>query len=200
MNDHERKLTAYHEAGHAIVGHVLPDSDPVHKVTIIPRGRASGVTWFLPPEDRSYKSIYELKDILARAMGGRIAEKLIFGEDAVTTGAASDLQHVAELSKEMIVEEGMGKQTRNLVFPEGNTGYYTIATAKPYSEKTAELIDQEIKVLSDEAAARAEAVLKANKPVLDKLAEALLKHETLEEKELEPILKDSKLPATVKLH
>jgi len=200
MNDHERKLTAYHEAGHAIVGHVLPDSDPVHKVTIIPRGRTGGVTWFLPPEDRSYKSIYELKDILARAMGGRIAEKLIFGEDAVTTGAASDLQHVAELSKEMIVEEGMGKQTRNLVFPEGNTGYYTIATAKPYSEKTAELIDQEIKTLSDEAATRAEAVLKANKPVLDQLAEALLKHETLEEKELAPILKGAKLPATVKLH
>ena len=199
MNDHERKLTAYHEAGHAIVGHVLPDSDPVHKVTIIPRGRTGGVTWFLPPEDRSYKSIYELKDILARAMGGRIAEKLIFGEDAVTTGAASDLQHVAELSKEMIVEEGMGKATRDLVFPEGSTGYYTIATSKPYSEKTAELIDQEIKGLSNEAAARAEAVLKANKPVLDKLAEALLKHETLEEKELEPILKDAKLPVTAKL-
>lgn len=200
MNDQERKITAYHEAGHAIVGHVLPDSDPVHKVTIIPRGRTGGVTWFLPPEDRSYKSIYELKDILARAMGGRIAEKLIFGEDAVTTGAASDLQNVAELSKEMIVEEGMGKSTRNLVFPEGNTGYYTIATSKPYSEKTAELIDQEIKVLSDEAAIRAEAVLKANKPVLDKLAEALLKHETLEEKELEPILKDAKLPTGAKLH
>lgn len=200
MNDHERKLTAYHEAGHAIVGHVLPDSDPVHKVTIIPRGRTGGVTWFLPPEDRSYKSIYELKDILARAMGGRIAEKIIFGEDAVTTGAASDLQHVAELSKEMIVEEGMGKQTRNLVFPEGNTGYYTIATSKPYSEKTAEQIDQEVKALSDEAATRAEAVLRANKPVLDKLAEALLQHETLEEEELEPLLKDAKLPASVKLH
>lgn len=200
MNDNERKLTAYHEAGHAIVGHVLPDSDPVHKVTIIPRGHTGGVTWFLPPEDRSYKSIYELKDILARAMGGRIAEKLIFGEDAVTTGASSDLKHVAELSKEMIVEEGMGKQTRNLVFPEGDMGYYTIATGKPYSEKTAELIDQEVKTLSDEAALRAEAVLKANKPVLDKLAEALLKQETLEEKDLEPILRDAKLPASVKLH
>lgn len=199
MNENERRLTAYHEAGHAIVGHVLPDSDPVHKVTIIPRGRTGGVTWFLPPEDRSYKSVFELKDILARAMGGRIAEKLIFGTDAVTTGAASDLQHVAELSKSMVVEEGMGKQTRNLVFPEGNTGYYTIATSKPYSEKTAELIDQEIKVLSDEAAMRAEAVLKANKPVLDKLAEALLKHETLEEKELAPILKDAKLPPAAKL-
>jgi len=200
MNDNERKLTAYHEAGHAIVGHVLPDSDPVHKVTIIPRGHTGGVTWFLPPEDRSYKSIYELKDILARAMGGRIAEKLVFGEDAVTTGASSDLKHVAELSKEMIVEEGMGKQTRNLVYPEGDMGYYTIATGKPYSEKTAELIDQEIKILSDEAAMRAEAVLKANKPVLDRLAEALLKQETLEEQELEPLLKDAKLPPSAKLH
>lgn len=200
MNDHERKVTAYHEAGHAIVGHVLPDSDPVHKVTIIPRGHTGGVTWFLPPEDRSYKSIYELKDILARAMGGRIAEKLIFGPDAVTTGASSDLKHVAELSKEMIVEEGMGSATRNLVFPESDTGYYTIATSKPYSEKTAELIDQEVKALSDEAANRAEAVLKANKPVLDKLAEALLKQETLEEKELEPLLKDAKLPAAAKLY
>lgn len=200
MNENERKLTAYHEAGHAIVGHVLPDSDPVHKVTIIPRGRTGGVTWFLPPEDRSYKSIYELKDILARAMGGRIAEKLVFGEDAVTTGASSDLQHVAQLSKEMVVDEGMGKQTRNLVFPEGETGYYTISTGKPYSEKTAELIDQEVKLLSDEATARAEAVLKANRPVLDRLAEALLKQETLEEKELEPLLKDAKLPVTAKLH
>ncbi len=200
MNDHERKLTAYHEAGHAIVGHVLPDSDPVHKVTIIPRGHTGGVTWFLPPEDRSYKNIYELKDILARAMGGRIAEKLVFGPEAITTGASSDLQNVAQLSKEMIVEEGMGKQTRNLVFPEGETGYYTIATGKPYSEKTAELIDQEVKLLSDEAAARAEAVLKANTAVLDRLAEALLKQETLEEEELAPLLKDAKLPTAAKLH
>ena len=170
MNDHERKVTAYHEAGHAIVGHVLPDSDPVHKVTIIPRGRTGGVTWFLPPEDRSYKSVYELKDILARAMGGRMAEKLIFGEDAITTGASSDLRNVAELSKEMVVEEGMGSQTRHLVFPDQSTGYYTITTSKPYSEKTAEVIDLEVKKLSDEAAKRAEDVLRANKPVLDRLA------------------------------
>ena len=200
MNDHERKVTAYHEAGHAIVGHVLPDSNPVHKVTIIPRGRTGGVTWFLPPEDRSYKSIYELKDILARAMGGRMAEKIVFGEDAVTTGASSDLRNVAELSKEMIVEEGMGSRTRHLVFPDQSTGYYTITTSKPYSEKTAELIDQEVKQLSDEAAKRAEDVLRANRPVLDRLAEALLEHETLEEKDLEPLLKDAKLPATAKLH
>lgn len=200
MNDKERKITAYHEAGHAVVGHVLPDSDPVHKVTIIPRGQTGGVTWFLPPEDRSYKSIYELKDILARAMGGRVAEKLIFGKDAVTTGASSDLKNVAELAKSMIVEEGMGDGTRNLVFPSEATGYYTISTGKPYSEKTAELIDVEIKKLSDEAAKRAEEVLKANKSVLDKLAEELLAHETLEETELEPILKGAKIPEIVKLH
>ncbi|MBR2994932.1 ATP-dependent zinc metalloprotease FtsH [Candidatus Saccharibacteria bacterium] len=200
MNEKERKITAYHEAGHAIVGHVLPDSDPVHKVTIIPRGATGGVTWFLPPEDRNYKNIYELKDILARAMGGRMAEKLIFGADAITTGASSDLKNVAELAKSMIVEEGMGVGLRNLVFPEGDMGYYTITTGKPYSEKTAELIDAEIKKLSDEAAVRAEAVLKANKTALDKLAEELLKHETLEEAELEPLLKNTKLPAAAKLH
>ena len=200
MNDKEKKITAYHEAGHAVVGHVLPDSDPVHKVTIIPRGQTGGVTWFLPPEDRSYKSVYELKDILARAMGGRVAEKLIFGKDAITTGASSDLKNVAELAKSMIVEEGMGETTRNLVFPSEATGYYTITTEKPYSEKTAELIDSEVKKLSDEAAKRAEEVLKANKAILDKLAEELLKHETLEEAELEPILKGAKLPAGAKLY
>lgn len=200
MNEKERKITAYHEAGHAVVGHVLPDSDPVHKVTIIPRGSTGGVTWFLPPEDRSYKNIYELKDILARAMGGRMAEKLIFGADAITTGASADLKNVAELAKSMIVEEGMGANLRNIVFPGEETGYYTITTGKPYSEKTAEVIDAEIKKLSDEAAKRAEDVLKANKAVLDKLAEELLAHETLEETELEPILKSAKLPTIAKLH
>ncbi len=200
MNEKERKITAYHEAGHAIVGHVLPDSDPVHKVTIIPRGQTGGVTWFLPPEDRSYKNIYELKDILARAMGGRVAEKLVFGADAVTTGASSDLRNVAELAKSMVIEEGMSDGLRNLVFPNEATGYYTITTGKPYSEKTAELIDAEVKRLSDEAAVRAENVLKANKKVLDKLAEELLVHETLEEKELEAVLKDAKLPESAKLY
>lgn len=200
MNEKERKITAYHEAGHAIVGHVLPDSDPVHKVTIIPRGATGGVTWFLPPEDRSYKNIYELKDILARAMGGRIAEKIVFGTDAITTGASSDLKNVAELSKTMVIGEGMGKKLRNLVFPSEATGYYTITTEKPYSEKTAELIDLEIKALSDEASMRAEEILKTNRKILDRLATELLKQETLEEKELASILKSATLPASAKLH
>ncbi|MDO4978597.1 MAG: ATP-dependent zinc metalloprotease FtsH [Candidatus Saccharibacteria bacterium] len=201
MNDHERKITAYHEAGHAVVGHVLPDSDPVHKVTIIPRGHTGGVTWFLPPEDRSYKNIFELKDILARAMGGRVAEKIIFGDDGITTGASSDLKNVAELSKDMIISEGMGgKAMRNLVFPSEETGYYTISTGKPYSEKTAEAIDAEIRTLSEEAAKRAEIVLKENREVLDRLAAALLEKETLEEKDLAELLKGTSLPAGAKLH
>ena len=200
MNEKERKITAYHEAGHAVVGHVLPDSDPVHKITIIPRGHTGGVTWFLPPEDRSYKNIYELKDTLARAMGGRIAEKIIFGEDSVTTGASSDLQHVAELSKEMVIREGMGNKTRNLVYPSEATGYYTISTGKPYSEKTAELIDEEIAQFANEAAKRAEAVLKVNHKVLDRVAEALLEKETLEEEDLKNIFEGSTLPDSAKLH
>ena len=200
MNEQERKITAYHEAGHAVVGHVLPDSDPVHKITIIPRGHTGGITWFLPPEDRSYKSVYELKDVLARAMGGRIAEKNIFGEDSVTTGASSDLQYVAELSKEMIIREGMGKKTRNLVYPSEATGYYTISTGKPYSEKTAELIDEEIAEFTTEAAKRAEAVLKANRKVLDRVASALLEKESLEEEDLKNIFNGATLPDAAKLH
>ena len=200
MNDKERMITAYHEAGHAVVGHVLPDSDPVHKITIIPRGHTGGVTWFLPPEDRSYKSVYDLKDILARAMGGRVAEKLIFGKDDITTGASSDLKSVAEIAKEMIVDEGMGKETRNIVYPSEATGYYTISTGKPYSEKTAELIDKEIAELADEAAKRAEIVLKANKAVLDRVAAALLEKETIEEEDIPALMKGATLPVDAKLH
>lgn len=200
MNEQERKITAYHEAGHAVVGHVLPDSDPVHKITIIPRGHTGGVTWFLPPEDRSYKSIYELKDVLARAMGGRIAEKIIFGADNVTTGASSDLKHVAELSKEMIIREGMGNKTRNLVFPAEETGYYTISTGKPYSEKTAELIDEEIGEFTAEATKRAELVLQANRKVLDRVAKALLEKESLEAEDLKDIFDGATLPDRAKLH
>ncbi len=199
MNDHERKLTAYHEAGHAIVGHVLPDSDPVHKVTIIPRGRTGGVTWFLPPEDRSYKNIYELKDVLARAMGGRVAERIIYGEDGVTTGASSDLQHVAQLSREMVTEEGLGSKLRDQVFNTDEVNFFG-DRAKIYSEKTSELIDEEIEALNKEANARAEAVLKANRKLLDKLAEALVEKETLEASEVKDILKGSTLPDAAKLH
>ncbi|MCJ1963554.1 MULTISPECIES: ATP-dependent zinc metalloprotease FtsH [unclassified Candidatus Nanosynbacter] len=202
MNDHEKELTAYHEAGHAIVGHVLPDSDPVHKVTIIPRGGTGGVTWFLPPEDKSYTNVYEFKDILARAMGGRIAEQLIYGDDGITTGAGSDLRKATEIARDMVIEQGMGKGLRDQVFHEDNGGlmFDKMTRERPYSDETAKMIDEEVAQLITEAKRRAMLVLKENRSFLDKLAEALLKEETLEESEVDEILKGTKLPKEAKLH
>ena len=202
MNEKEKEMTAYHEAGHAIVGHVLPDSDPVHKVTIIPRGGTGGVTWFLPPEDKSYTNVYEFKDILARAMGGRIAEKLIYGADGITTGAGSDLRKATEIARDMIIEQGMGSKLRDQVFHEDNGGmvFDKITHERPYSDAIAEEIDREVEALIKEAAKRAETVLKANRPVLDALKDALLEHETLEEDEAGKIMEAAKLPTEAKLH
>lgn len=202
MSDMERELTAYHEAGHAIVGHVLPDSDPVHKVTIIPRGGTGGVTWFLPPEDKSYTNVYEFKDILARAMGGRIAEKLKYGEDGITTGAGSDLRKATEIARDMIIEQGMGKTLRDQVFHDDNGGmvFDKITHERPYSDDTAREIDREVEGLIKEAATRAEMVIKHNLVHLEALAAALLKDETLEEEKVNQILKDADLPKEVMLH
>ena len=202
MNEHEKELTAYHEAGHAIVGHVLPDSDPVHKVTIIPRGGTGGVTWFLPPEDKSYTNVYEFKDILARAMGGRIAEKLIYGDDGITTGAGSDLRKATEIARDMVIEQGMGQKLRDQVFHEDNGGmvFDKITHERPYSEATAEEIDHEVERLITEAARRAEAVLRKNRAVLEKLKDELLLHETLEEDEANAAMEGAALPTEAKLH
>jgi cell division protease FtsH len=196
MNDEEKRMTAYHEAGHAIVGHVLPDSDPVHKVTIIPRGGTGGVTWFLPPEDRSYTSIIEFKDILARALGGRVAEKIIYGENRVTTGAGSDLRKATEIARDMIIEQGMGTKLRDQVFHEDNGGmvFDKMTHERPYSDDTAREIDAEVAVLIKEAAHRAEVVINSNRKSLDKLAEALLEEETVEEERVNELLKETALP------
>ena len=202
MTDHEKELTAYHEAGHAIVGHVLPDSDPVHKVTIIPRGGTGGVTWFLPPEDKSYTNVYEFKDILARAMGGRIAEKLIYGDDGITTGAGSDLRKATEIARDMVIEQGMGVKLRDQVFHEDNGGmvFDKITHERPYSDATAEAIDHEVEALIKEASRRAEIVLSHNRPALEKLKDELLAHETLEEDEAKAAMADATLPTEAKLH
>lgn len=202
MTDREKEMTAYHEAGHAIVGHVLPDSDPVHKVTIIPRGGTGGVTWFLPPEDKSYTNVYEFKDILARAMGGRVAEKLIYGADGITTGAGSDLRKATEIARDMIIEQGMGTKLRDQVFHEDNGGmvFDKITHERPYSDATAQEIDKEVEVLIKEAAQRAEAVLTRNRGILDALKDALLDKETLEEDEAAELMVKSVLPAEAKLH
>ena len=201
MNEREKELTAYHEAGHAIVGHVLPDSDMVHKVTIIPRGGTGGVTWFIPPEDKSYHSIIEYKDVLARMLGGRIAEEVVYGKERVTTGAGSDLQKAAELAREMIVNQGMGKRLRDQVFHvEEGMMIERMVHEKTYSDETAKLIDDEVEALVTEAATRAREVIKANRAKLDVLKDVLLEKETVEAEEVIEILKGSTMPKVAALY
>lgn len=202
MNDKEKELTAYHEAGHALVGHILPDSDPVHKVTIIPRGGTGGVTWFLPPEDKSYTSVIEFKDVLARALGGRVAEKVKYGSDRITTGAGNDLRKATEIARDMVIEQGMGKSLRDQVFHEDTGGmmFDRMVHERPYSDDTAKEIDSEVASLIKEASKRAEAVIRANMAGLDKLAKALLEEETIEETRVGELLKGAQLPKEAALY
>lgn len=201
MSEKEKELTAYHEAGHAIVGHVLPDSDMVHKVTIISRGQTGGVTWFIPPEDKSYHSILEFKDVLARMLGGRIAEEVIYGPDRVTTGAGNDLQKAAELARDMVVNQGMGKKLRDQVFHvEEGIMLERMVHERQYSDETAKVIDDEVESLISEAARRAREVIKANKDKLEKLKNLLLEKETVEATEVVETLKGSVLPKAAMLY
>ncbi|HEX8390096.1 MAG TPA: ATP-dependent zinc metalloprotease FtsH [Candidatus Saccharimonadales bacterium] len=202
MNDKEKELTAYHEAGHAIVGHVLPDSDPVHKVTIIPRGGTGGVTWFLPPEDRNYTSVVEFKDVLARALGGRVAEKVVYGEDFITTGAGSDLRKATEIARDMVIEQGMGTRLRDQVFHEDSGGmmFDRMTHERPYSEETARSIDEEVETLIKEAAKRAELVIAHNMKHLEALAKRLLEDETVDETVVNEVFAHAVLPKEARLY
>ncbi len=201
MTESDKQVTAYHEAGHALVGHVLPDSDPVHKVTIIPRGGTGGVTWFIPPEDRVYVSLVQFKDMLARGMGGRIAEEIILGADKVTTGAGSDLQNAAEVARDMIINQGMGKKLRNQVFKvDDGMMLDRLVHDKEYSEETAKLIDQEVEQLITEAATRAREVIKANMKPLEALKDKLLEKETVDADEVAEVLKGAKMPSSAALY
>lgn len=201
MTEADKSTTAYHEAGHALVGHVLPDSDPVHKVTIIPRGGTGGVTWFLPPEDKVYVSLVELKDTLARAIGGRAAEEIILGKDKITTGAGDDLKKAAEIARDMIVNQGMGSKLRDQVF-QTNDGMMLdrLVHEREYSEETAKTIDQEVEDLLIEASKRAQAVIKANLDKLEALKDRLLEKETVEAEEVKEIFKGAKMPKSAALY
>ena len=193
---------AVHEAGHALVACAVEHSDPVHKVTIIPRGGTGGVTWFLPPEDKSYTNVYEFKDILARAMGGRVAEKIIYGDDGITTGAGSDLRKATEIARDMIIEQGMGSKLRDQVFHEDAAAmvFDKMTHERPYSDATAKEIDSEVEMLIKEAGKRAELILTQNRDVLEKLKNELLEAETLEEEEAQKAMSGASLPAGAKLH
>jgi cell division protease FtsH len=201
MSEKEKELTAYHEAGHAVVGHVLPDSDMVHKVTIISRGPAGGVTWFIPPEDKNYHSIIEFKDVLARMLGGRVAEELIYGLDRVTTGAGSDLQKAAELARDMIVNQGMGDKLRDQVFhTDEGIMLEKLVHERQYSDETAKIIDDEVENLIKEAARRARVVLKANMDKLELLKNRLIEKETVEADEALKLLKGAHMPKAAALY
>lgn len=201
MSDREKEMTAYHEAGHAVVGHVLPDSDMVHKVTIIPRGGTGGVTWFIPPEDKSYHSIVEYKDVLARMLGGRIAEEVLYGANHVTTGAGNDLQKAAELAREMVINQGMGKKLRNQVFHvEDGMMMDRLVHERQFSDETAKVIDDEVESLITEAAQRAKEVIVANKKQLETLKEALLEKETVEAEDVLKILSGTTMPKSAALY
>jgi cell division protease FtsH len=194
MSEKRKTLVAYHEAGHALVGALMPDYDPVQKISIIPRGRAGGLTWFTPSEDRMDSGLYSrsyLQNQMAVALGGRIAEEIVFGEEEVTTGASNDLQQVARVARQMVTRFGMsdrlgpvalGRQQGNMFMGRD------IMAERDFSEETAATIDDEVRTLVDQAYRRAKEVLVGNRHVLDKLADILVDKETVDADELQELL------------
>ncbi len=189
----ELRITAFHEAGHALVGHVLEGCDPVHKVTIIPRGRALGVTISLPTEDRYSRSRSGLRDLLAMLLGGRTAEELVFGAGNVTTGASNDLERASEISRAMITKYGMSDEVGLLSLSAGDAEVFMgrdFGTRVNYSGATAAKIDSELRKFLDAAHATAEGILTKHRDVLNNFAETLLKKETLEKSDIDELFKD----------
>lgn len=191
MSESEKKLTAYHEAGHAIVGLLVPEHDPVHKVTIIPRGRALGVTMFLPEGDRYSYTKEHLESKISSLFGGRIAEELIFGVNKVTTGASNDIQKATELARNMVTKWGLSQILGPLTFGENEQEVFlghAVTRHKEISEKTFSLIDQEVHQIIDSNYKRAEEILKSNLDKLHNMAEALIKYETLDQEQIQDVM------------
>jgi cell division protease FtsH len=202
LSEEEKKLTAYHEAGHAIVSLRVPGQDPVHKVTIVPRGRSLGITFSLPEEDRHNYTKEYIIGRLATSYGGRVAEELIFGPDKVTTGAAQDIQHATELARRMVTQFGMSDVLGPIAVGDREQQIFLgreIAQRREVSEKTAEVVDAEIKHVLDEALRRARQILEAELPLLHKMAQALLERETLDREEVELLMRGQDLPPKVSL-
>jgi cell division protease FtsH len=194
LNEKEKKITAYHEAGHALLGHLLPNCHPVHKVSIVSRGMAGGVTWSLPVEDKHLHSLADFKDDIAMALGGRTAEKIIFGEENITTGAESDLKHANGLARRMVTEYGMSKALKNRFFGDEQGSVFlgkSFSQDKHYSEEMAAKIDDEVAKIIDEASKKAEDTLSKNKSKLDQIAQTLLEKETIEGKDFDKLMESS---------
>ena len=194
ISERKKWLVAYHEAGHAIVGALMPDYDPVQKISIIPRGNAGGLTFFTPSEERMESGLYSrayLQNQMAVALGGRVAEEIVYGEDEVTTGASNDLQQVASTARQMITRFGMSDKLGPVALGRSQGGMFLgrdIAAERDFSEDTASTIDQEVSDLVDVAYKRATKVLVDNRPVLDELAELLVEQETVDAEELQELL------------
>ena len=194
ISEKRKRLVAYHEAGHAVVGALMPDYDPVQKISIIPRGQAGGLTFFTPSEERMESGLYSrsyLQNQMAVALGGRVAEEIIFGEDEVTTGASNDLKQVAQVARQMVTRFGMSDRLGPIALGRSQGGMFLgrdIASERDFSEKTAATIDSEVSELVDMAYKRASKVLIDNRLILDELAEMLIKKETVNAEELQELL------------
>lgn len=191
MSEKEKKLTAYHESGHAIVGRLVPEHDPVYKVTIIPRGRALGVTMFLPEEDRYSYTKQRLESQITSLFGGRIAESLIFGPEQVTTGASNDIQRATEIARNMVTKWGLSDRLGPLVYSQEDREVFlghSVAKGKEVSDDTAHLIDEEVRVIIDRNYQKAEQLLKDNLSKLHVMAEALMKYETIDTEQIDDIM------------
>ena len=200
MTEDERKLTAYHEAGHAIVGLTVPQHDPVYKVTIIPRGRALGVTMFLPEQDRYSYTKQRLESQLASMFGGRIAEELIFGVDNVTTGASNDIERATAIARNMVTKWGLSERLGPLTYTEDEGEVFlgrSMNRHKQVSDETAHVIDEEIRAIVDRNYARASEILTAHMDQLHKMAGALLRYETIDQDQIADIMagKEPRPPA-----
>ena len=191
ISEHERKLTAYHEAGHAIVMHALPTHDPVHQITIVPRGGAGGMTISLPTEDRSYQSKRYMEEQIVSLLGGRVAEKLMLGD--ISTGASNDIQRASQIARKMVLVYGMSDRLGSISFESGHDEIFigrSMAQAKPYSEQVAAQIDEEVKSIVDAAYERCEDILSRDQKHLIAVAEFLLAHETMSAEEFEAVFTD----------
>ena len=184
--EHERKLTAYHEAGHAVVMHALPTHEPVHRITIVPRGHAGGMTISLPDEDHSYQSKRYMEEQIVSLLGGRAAEKLMLGD--ISTGASNDIERASHIARKMVTAYGMSEKLGSIAFESGHDEVFigkTMGQTRSYSEKTAAEIDDEVKAIIDHAYARCEEILTARREALTAVAEYLLAHETMTGEEFE---------------
>ena len=191
MSVDEKRMTAYHEAGHAIVGFLVPEHDPVYKVTIIPRGRALGLTWYLPEGDRYSTSRRRLESKISSAFGGRVAEEIIFGKDGITTGASSDIEHATELARNMVTKWGLSDRMGPLTYSEESGEVFLgrqVTQTKQVSDETAHAIDEEVRRLIETNYQRARNILDTNLDKLHAMAEALIKYETIDDGQIREIM------------